>query len=239
MLHVRCYASGLLNYNLGDGLVPSLCTLVTCGLAEVSILAGRLSDKGATIVARCARNGQSSAIEDVDDHRALPESVHRVERLQVLRLASGAAGNVGLDAISEAWLEGKEAPCVELAFGSASIQVCEDVMRHVNDSAAAMSASTLRSAASSSAPAHPSVRNTAVHPTINASDESPTRSAGAAGGCGCGFQAPVSSIGASCADGEAPGRALKQRRFNATCDVPRYLEDVLFPRLMLRDVRIF
>merc|ERR1719446_1777444 len=53
--------------------------------------------------------------------------------------------------MKDAYLAGGNArPCCELAFGDASEQVCEDVMRDVNNSVAAMASSALRSAASSS-----------------------------------------------------------------------------------------
>merc|ERR1712080_209756 len=122
-----------------------------------------------------------------------------------LRLATNAAGNAGLKFISEAWREDNHLAFCELAFGLASAQVCENAMEQINASADATAASALRSAAPSSIATEP----------IETTRSTPPESCAWIGLCDSEEQEP-------------------KVRLCATPNFPRYLEEVLFPRLMLR-----
>jgi len=198
---------GLLNVHLGDGLVPALVDLVSCGLAEVSVLAGKLSDQGVETIARCAFGLRSgTALFAAGDVPAETAHMQNLGSLQSLRLATQSAGNAGLKSISEAWLEGQPPTSCEMAFGSASAQMCEEMTKEINSSDASKTAPTLRSAAFST-------------PTRGSNELQRSNTEGS------------DWLWVGCGD------VARKRRLIVTCDVPKYLEEVLFPRLMLRDPR--
>lgn len=213
---------GLLNVNLGDASVPAFSALATCGLAEVSILAGGLSDEGAVYVARKAfalRHAQHNS--DAEEELPFPSLYEEREPLQVFRLATSFAGNSAIKAISEAWLEGNAPGSCELAFGSATAEVCEEKMKEINASDALERACALRSAASSST-AQPPATGGGINPGHLGLEPAET-------GCGWLWNGPTRMRGE---DDDA--LQTTKMRMLMTSDIPSYLEEVLFPRLMLR-----
>mmetsp|Transcript_63136 Transcript_63136/g.104981 ORF Transcript_63136/g.104981 Transcript_63136/m.104981 type:complete len:158 (+) Transcript_63136:3-476(+) len=99
------------------------------------MLAGKLSDEGAALLARSLGS--------------------RTARLASLHLATSAAGRAGLEALGGAWLGGQATgssmESMELAFAGASPSDCQDLM----DRAASKSSSGLRSLAASSSCSSP------------------------------------------------------------------------------------
>jgi len=204
----------LLNVNLGDASVYGLADLVMSGLTEVTILAGKLTDEGAAILARSALGlvVPSSASEE----EVVPTKT-ATGKLQSFCLATSAAGNVGLTAFSSAWDGGAALPICELAFGSSTSKTCEELMLKVNSSdypvqASGLSAHSLRCAASS-----------------NTSTDARLAKSNSPGSCGWLLQRNDANLEAA-----ASGSQPLARRLSVTCDLPKYLEEVLFSRLMLR-----
>lgn len=153
----------LLNAILGHSSVDVLSDFLSCGLTHVTLLAGQLSDLAAASVAK-----------ELSDRAPL----------RCLTILSSLAGNTGLAAFSDAWARGAPLQRLELAFGAASAQICQDKSGQVND---------LRSSGKQEALGVPS-------PPIVSGDNMETQG----------------------------------REFYCTDKMVGFLEEVVFPRLLLR-----